>query len=109
MSITILIEYSGKNGAARGFTEEMPAGGTVAAIRKEACKLRYEYFLPMDDAKTVLLLDSWEDQESIDRRHRSPMMITITALREKYDLHMWVERYRPEEGLPDGDRPFIRA
>ena len=33
MAITINIRYTGKNGNARKFAEEMTASGTVAAIR----------------------------------------------------------------------------
>lgn len=47
----------------------------------------------MDDEETVLLIDSWTDQEALDKHHASPMMTRITELREKYDLHMKVERY----------------
>ncbi|MGC3666879.1 putative quinol monooxygenase, partial [Enterococcus faecalis] len=53
---------------------------------------RYEFFFPMDDEVTVLLIDSWTDQEALDKHHASPMMTRITELREKYDLHMNVER-----------------
>ena len=91
MAITVNLRYTGKNGAARMFAEEMISGGTVAAIRAEAGNLRYEYYLPLDDPETVLLIDAWESQEAIDAHHASPMMATIAALREKYDLHMTVE------------------
>ena len=99
--------YTGKNGAARRFAEEMEASGTADAIRAEAGNLRYAYFLPMDDPETVLLIDSWENQEAIDRHHASPMMATIAALREKYDLHMRVERFVGAEDAP-GDERFLR-
>ena len=61
-------------------------GQKAATIRAEAGNLRYEYFLPMNDPETVLLIDSWEDQGAIDLHHASPMMAKIAALREKYDL-----------------------
>ena len=96
----------GKKGAARAFAEEMTASGTVAAIRAEDGNLRYEYFFPMDDPETVLLIDSWRDQKSIDIHHASPMMKTIAALREKYDLHMKVERFVSEN--LGADEQFIR-
>lgn len=35
MAITINIYYTGKNGAARAFAEEMIASATVKAIREE--------------------------------------------------------------------------
>ena len=88
--ITIHIYYKGVNGSARQFTEEMEESGIVAAIRAEAGNLRYEYYCPLNDLETVLLIDAWEDQAALDRHHASPMMKTIAALREKYDLHMTV-------------------
>lgn len=107
--ITVNIYYTGKNGNARRFAEEMVSSGTVAAIRAEDGNLRYEYFLPMDDPETVLLIDSWGDQAAIDVHHASPMMEKITALREKYDLHMRVERYvSDEDGILSSDDEFIR-
>ena len=107
MAITVNLRYTGKDGNARKFAEEMTAGGTVAAIRTEAGNLRYEYYQPLDDPETILLIDSWENQEAIDIHHASPMMATITALREKYDLHMTVERYVSAE-TPETENRFIR-
>ena len=109
MSITVNLRYKGKNGSARAFAEEMTKSGTVAAIRAEEGNLRYEYYLSFDDPETVLLIDEWTDQSAIDRHHASPMMQEITELRNKYDLHMTVERYISDEGgLPDKDEQFIR-
>ena len=107
MAITINLRYTGKNGNARRFAEEMTAGGTVAAIRTEKGNLRYEYYQPLEDPETILLIDSWESQEAIDLHHASPMMATIAALREKYDLHMTVERYVSAE-TPETENRFIR-
>lgn len=110
MAITVNIYYTGKGTNARYFAEEMIAGGTVEKIRAEEGNIRYEYFFPMDDEHTVLLIDSWEDQAAIDAHHRSPMMDTIKNLREKYDLHMKVERYITDEiGVPTGDKTFVRS
>ena len=104
MSIIVNLRYTGKNGAARAFAEEMTKSGTVEAIRHEDGNLRYEYYLSFDDPETVLLIDEWTDQAAIDRHHTSPMMQKITELRDKYDLHMTVERYvSDEDGLPDKD------
>ena len=107
--ITVNLYYSGVNGAARRFAEEMTARGVVDAIRAEEGNLRYAYFFPMEDPETVLLIDQWLDQAAIDAHHASPMMGQIAALREKYDLHMRVERFVSDEaGLPETDKQFIR-
>ena len=107
--ITVNLYYTGENGAARAFAEEMVRSGLVSAIRAEAGNLRYEYFFPMDDAETVLLIDQWRDQAAIDAHHASPMMGRIAALRETYDLHMRVERFVSDETkLPEQDMKFIK-
>ena len=108
MAITVNIYYSGKNGDAKKFAEEMLSSGVVSDIRAEEGNIRYDYFFPMEDEETVLLIDSWADQAALDRHHRTPMMQTIMALREKYDLHMKVLRFVSED-VPRADHPFIRT
>ena len=105
--ITVNLRYTGTHGTARAFAEEMSATGTVAAIRKEPGNIRYEYYIPLENPETILLIDAWTDQAAIDAHHASPMMQTIAALREKYDLHMTVERYVSAEDNPE-DGKFIR-
>ena len=109
MSITVNLYYKGSNGNARSFAEEMERTGVAEKIRAEEGNLKYEYFFPLREPETILLIDSWEDQAAIDRHHASPMMEEISRLREKYDLHMTVERYVSDEnGVPQKDIGFIR-
>lgn len=109
MSITVNIYYSGENGNARKFAEEMENSGTAELIRNEEGNIRYEYFFPLNDTETVLLIDSWKNQKAIDKHHSSTMMKAIIQLREKYNLHMKVERFISDEnGIPDSDTKFIR-
>ena len=107
MSITVNLRYTGTDGDARKFAEEMISSGTVDAIRAEEGNLRYEYYQSLDDPETILLIDSWTNQEAIDKHHATPMMDTIAKLREKYDLHMTVERYTAAE-TPESENKFIR-
>ena len=107
MMITVNLYYTGENGSARKFAEEMESSGTADKIRAEKGNVRYEYFFPMKDPETVLLIDAWDNQEAIDKHHASPMMRKIMDLREKYDLHMKVERFVSDE-LPESDEGFVR-
>ena len=106
MALTIHILYQGEKGNARAFAKEMMSSGLVAEIRKEKGNLRYEYFYPLENEEAVLLIDSWESQEALDRHHALPLMGEIAALREKYDLHMVVELFQNLESL--NDEKFIR-
>ena len=104
--ITVNLYYHGKGCAARAFAEEMESSGIADKIRAEEGNLRYAYFFPMNDPETVLLIDSWADQAAIDAHHASPMMQEIATLREKYDLHMDVERFVSD--TYEQDEKFIR-
>ena len=109
MSIIVNLYYKGHDGSAKSFAQEMESRGIADAIRAEDGNERYEYFQPFNDPETVLLIDCWRDQESLDKHHASPMMAEIAQLREKYDLHMVVERYVSDsEGVPEKDQAFIR-
>lgn len=104
--ITINIYYKGQNGSAKEFASEIISSGLVDEIRNEEGNLRYEYFYPLDDKETVLLIDSWESQEALDKHHELPIMKKIMELREKYDLHMQVEKYEPI--IDSKDEKYIR-
>ncbi len=109
MAITVNIYYTGENGNAEKFAREMVSSGIVSDIRAEDGNVRYEYFFPMDDKETVLLIDSWKDQQSLDIHHASPMMGKIMELREKYSLSVKAERYVTDtDGFSDNDKKFIQ-
>lgn len=93
MAVTINIYYTGKDGGAGKFAKEMKESGLIDEVRAEKGNLRYEYFRPLNDPETILLIDVWEDEEALDLHHRSPMMKKIAALREKYRLKMRVQKF----------------
>lgn len=107
MSFTMNIYYKGQNGSAREFANEMISSGIVKEIRNKEGNLRYEYFMPLEDKETVLLIDSWKDQESLDKHHKSETMNKIMELRNKYDLHMKVEKYLLDDSNSQ-DEKYIR-
>lgn len=108
MSFTVNIYYKGQNGSAKNFANEMISSGIVDEIRSKEGNIRYEYFEPLEDKETILLIDSWESQESLDKHHESETMKKIMGLRNKYDLHMKVEKYVLDE-TKNQDERYIRV
>lgn len=104
--ITIIIKYKGINANARNFMKEMIDKGIVDKIRKEEGNLRYDYYLPIDDNNSIILIDSWINQEALDKHHQLPLMKDISNLRIKYDLHMEVEKYQKIDDNKDDN--YIR-
>ncbi len=87
----------------------MESSGATQKIREENGNEKYQYFICMDDPETVLLIDSWANQEEIDIHHASAIMEDLARLREKYDLHMRAERYiSDEEGISEADKAFLK-
>lgn len=107
MSFTMNIYYKGQNGSAKEFANEMISSGLVEEIRNKEGNLKYEYYEPLEDNETILLIDSWKDQESLDKHHKSETMNKIIELRNKYDLHMSVEKYILAESNNKNDK-YIR-
>ena len=93
MCLTINIYYTGTNGSAKKFAEEMLSSGLVEQIRAEQGNLKYEYFYPVEQPETVLLIDKWSSQDAVDVHHKTPMMKQIAQLRKKYNLKITVEKY----------------
>ena len=105
MAIMVNIYYTGKDGNAVKFAKEMTESGIVSQIRAEEGNLKYEYCFLMEDRETVLLIDSWVNQQALDLHHASPMMQNIVDLREKYNLSMmWKDIYWMRQVFPKKTR-----
>ena len=73
MALVMQLYYTGKNGDARRFAEEMTSTGVVGRIRAEEGNLCYSYYTSMDE---ILRLCCWWTCGAI----RKPW-ITITPRR----------------------------
>lgn len=104
MTLTINILYKGKD--SKKFAKEMTEKGIVERIRAQKGNIRYEYYQSLERDDEILLLDIWENQESLDIHHQSPMMDEIMKLREKYDVKMEVHKY--QEIKESNDDKYIR-
>lgn len=107
ISLVVNLYCTGNNGSAQKFVEEMESSGIADAIRKEEENEKYDYLLVMKDLETVLLIDQWKDHKALDAQYASKMMKQLAQLRDKYDLHMRVERMETIDNLAS-DHVFIR-
>lgn len=93
MAITFNLYYKGKSGKAIKFMQEMEVTGIANAIRQKDGNLKYEYFMPFNQKDEILLIDSWESQDALDKHHQSVEMQKILELRKKYNLTVRAESY----------------
>lgn len=119
MSVTVTVTYTGTNGNALRFAQEMQSSGMVSAIRAEEGNEGYSYFTSMDDPETVMLLAQWKDDAAVQAHRQTPMAAEIALLKTKYALTTtarWLpgapkrrrlalserEEYLPVSGIPTG-------
>ncbi|AGZ47123.1 antibiotic biosynthesis monooxygenase [Streptococcus pneumoniae] len=108
MTLTIHVYYKDDGDSAIKFAREMLDSGLVEEIRNQKGNLKYEYFLPIEKEGTILLIDQWINQETLDKHYQSKTMQKILDLRKKYHLQMQVERYiEDDSGMPESDKSFI--
>ncbi len=108
MNITFNIYHKAENGNEKKFAREMVESGIIDEIKAKKGNLRYDYFIPLNDDTTILLIDSWENQEALDEHHNSETMKKIMELRDKYDLHMKIEKYIKDGSNMESNGKFIR-
>lgn len=107
--ITMQLYYTGKNGNALKFAQEMETDGIADKIRAAEGNLSYRYYQSLTDPETILLVDSWKDQVALDDHHASPMMQDILDLRQKYQLNVQAECYISDAaGIPEHDRDYLK-
>lgn len=108
MELTFIIHYTGKNGDALKFAKEMTESGIVGRIRSKEGNLQYQYYESFDDKETIILIDSWKNQEALDLHHDSTEMEEILKLRKKYNLSLKADKYIPDnQTITTKDQKFI--
>lgn len=108
MPLIVLLTYTGRGEAAKNFAQEMEANGIAATIRQRPGNLKYDYFQPLSQPESILLIDIWENQAALDEHHHSPQMQSILDLRAKYDLEVKAERFTTmTDAIPEIDQKYL--
>lgn len=81
---TLFISYQCKKGERGNFLDAITSEKLDVASRNEEGNIQYTYFLPKNDEETLLLLEGWKDQESIDSLSNSIHYKRIGELKAKY-------------------------
>ena len=80
----INVTYTMKPGGRAGFLAGIAACGVQAAVRREAGCLQYDYFLPVGDEDSLLLMEKWTSREAQKVHLTQPHMAKIAALKEQF-------------------------
>ena len=62
-TLTLYVRYLAKPGCRETFLRQLTTHGIIDAIRREDGCLRYDYFLSVQNADEILLVEQWESEE----------------------------------------------
>ena len=83
-TLTLYVRYLAKPGCRETFLRQLTTLGVIDAIRREDGCLRYDYFLSVQNADEILLVEQWETEEQQQIHLRTPHMDQLRRLKSEY-------------------------
>ena len=80
--LLINVTYTMKPGMRDTFLKEVQAQGIQAAVRREDGCLQYDYYLPVEEDNTLLLVERWRDQAAQQAHLATPHMAALGKIKE---------------------------
>ena len=83
-TLTLYVRYLAKPGCRETFLRQLTTQGIIDAIRREDGCLRYDYFLSVQNADEILLVEQWQTEEKQQAHLRAPHMDQLRRLKSEY-------------------------
>ena len=83
-TLTLYVRYLAKPGCRETFLRQLTTQGVIDAIRREDGCLRYDYFLSVQNADEILLVEQWETEEQQQIHLRTPHLDQLRRLKSEY-------------------------
>ena len=83
-TLTLYVRYLAKPGCRESFLRQLTTEGIIDAIRREDGCLRYDYFLSVQNADEILLVEQWQTEEQQQIHLRTPHMDQLRRLKSEY-------------------------
>lgn len=79
--LLINVTYTMKPGMRDTFLKEVQAQGIQAAVRQEDGCLQYDYYLPVEEDNTLLLVERWRDRQAQQVHLTTPHMAALGKIK----------------------------
>lgn len=92
--IVLNVTYQMKKGISPSdFVNALENDGLAPYCRQEKGNHSYRYFYPADGGSQVLLLEKWEDEESLTAHTKTENFVKISQLKEQYVETTEIRKY----------------
>jgi len=93
----LIVKYNCRPGQRDTFLEAIRSEKLDQASRDEDGNLRYAYSRPVDDEDSLLLLETWKDEEAFKKHCASPHFKRLGEVKELYVTDTVLEKYDIDE------------
>ena len=85
--------YKCKPGKRDAFLKRIVEEGIDVACRADKGNIRYDYFIPADGSDELLLLEKWEDSETLAEHVGQPHIARLRAFKPEYVIDTESDRF----------------
>lgn len=89
----MIVYYHCKEGMRDSFLKAIKEARISELCKQEAGNRQYDYFLPTEDTKTVLLLEKWDTEEAQKAHLTTPHFKLLGELKAQYVEQVEIERH----------------
>lgn len=91
--IVLNITYHCKPGKRDAFLEALSKEGIGHASRMDEGNLKYDYYLSADDENELMLVEKWEDAETLSAHGKKPHLQRLGELKKEFVEETTADRF----------------
>ncbi|MBE6990909.1 MAG: hypothetical protein E7426_09250 [Ruminococcaceae bacterium] len=93
-ALTIIVTYKTLPGKAEAFFKAVTESGVAAGVRQEPGNLGYNFYLPLEEEDTLVLIEKWASSEAADAHPFTDNVKKLASFKPDYVLETKAVRYR---------------
>lgn len=91
--LLIHVVYNIKEGKRAEFFRKVEESGIIAASRQEPGNLSYDYYYPINDKNSVLLIESWTDSTAQAAHGKTEQYKKLSELKKEYVEEVTINKF----------------
>ena len=95
--IVLNVTYKCSPEKREAFLKQLNEEGLAAACRAETGNIKYDYYLPANDADELLLVEKWKDQAALKAHTQLPHFARIGEVKNAIGIETVIEKFVVED------------
>lgn len=91
--LTIIVTYKTLPGKAKAFFDAVTSSGVAAGVRQEEGNRGYNFYLPLEEEDTLVLIEKWDNKACADAHAHTENVKKLASFKPDYVLETQAVRY----------------